>query len=112
MFNYSVSFLLLCLLVNQFESAPINDEEEEVEIHDQRQNGTENYRVDMKDVLVVFSPLDTIFTLAGVAGEALLKPPGVETGSDDFAGGLGLLNLKSNDHPMKREQGHFHKRKW
>lgn len=54
-----------------------------IQIHDQRQNGTENYRLDFKDVLIVFSPVDTMFSVAGLAGLAgsesgFLKPPPVE----------------------------------
>lgn len=79
---------IFTLIVLTFEftgllSAPVKDyEDTNVELHDQRQNGTENYRLDMKDVVIVFSPLDSLFSIAGVASEAgILKPPPL-TGSD------------------------------
>lgn len=60
-------------------SSPIKEyDESSVELHDQRQNGTENYRLDMKDVVIVISPLDTLFSAVSGA-DSVLKP---DTGSD------------------------------
>lgn len=84
-FNTLASFTLL-LLAFEFGAiltAPAKDyDESNVELHDQRQNGTENYRLDMKDVFIVLSPVDSMLSAAGIASDAGIMKPPTQTGSD------------------------------
>lgn len=98
----SYCLILVVYFLAAASAAPLKDDDDNVELHDQRQNGTENYRLDMKDVLIVFSPLETIISAAAAAHEYgidLLKPPSQESQSDGIGlGHLALLaDLKNND---------------
>lgn len=73
-FAHNFTLILLVFKFGGLFAAPVKDyDDPNIELHDQRQNGTENYRLDMKDVVIVFSPLETMFSIAGEAG--ILKPP-------------------------------------
>lgn len=92
MFNFYY-VLLIITLFNIIKSAPIKDDYTD-DVQDQRQNGTENYRIDMKDVLIVFSPLDSLLT-AALATDPLDKP-------DDL--NLGLFADLKHDTPQQPKQ--------
>ncbi|KAF5279187.1 hypothetical protein FQR65_LT03434 [Abscondita terminalis] len=87
----SGTFLLLIafLIINNVESAPsryksaagnkncssASDENENEDFHDlidQRQNGTENYRISLKDFVFVWAPSDILLTAAALLDSSFL----------------------------------------
>ncbi|GLV34122.1 hypothetical protein CBL_00051 [Carabus blaptoides fortunei] len=43
------------------------------EFYDQRQNGTENYRIDIKDFAIVITPLETLLNIATMLDPIFLE---------------------------------------
>jgi hypothetical protein len=64
--------LLLSFIASSF-CAPAIDEEI---LYDQRQNGTENYRVRINDIVIVQAPLEALVALVSAAGETALQQHG------------------------------------
>lgn len=113
MSHYFHTVFVVYLIANLITSAPIKDastDDTDVELHDQRQNGTENYRVEMKDVLIVFSPMEALISAAALATDpaiGLFKPP-LENDSSALFPDLKLIDEQDQDPPVVQKQN----RKW
>lgn len=93
MFVHHISVLLQLALVLSTSGAPLNststtDKKQEQtqynfanydEVYDQRQNGTENLKVDVNGVMLVWAPQESLFSVA-----SLLNPTLFEIGEPDL----------------------------
>ncbi|KDR13160.1 uncharacterized protein LOC110835617 [Zootermopsis nevadensis] len=87
------SVLLLLFFTGSSFCAPAIDNEI---VYDQRQNGTENYRVRINDVIVVHAPLEALVALASAADESVLQQLGLATSSPGTTGAdLGNTSTES-----------------
>lgn len=71
MCRHALSLLLLFnFLISTILTGPIDkkddDNNEEYDLIDQRQNGTENYRIDVKDVILVWAPPESLLAAATI----------------------------------------------
>ncbi|KAF2885320.1 hypothetical protein ILUMI_20852 [Ignelater luminosus] len=77
--------LLILIMLNSVQAAPAtklksdsdNNEEEYGYEYDQRQNGTENYRISLKDVVIIWAPANPLLAATALLDSQLL-------GSDYF----------------------------
>jgi hypothetical protein len=97
--------LLLVVFIGSTSCAPAIDEEI---VYDQRQNGTENYRVLIKDIVVVHLPLEALVALISAADGNVLQQLGATspaaTGTDPV-GATTESTLAVNTTEEKPKQG-------
>lgn len=77
MCKHAFSLLLLFNFITTILTVPIDkkddDKNEEYDVIDQRQNGTENYRIDVKDVILVWAPPESLLAAATILEHETLE---------------------------------------
>lgn len=68
---FSFSLLLGVVISAPTEESPHSHEDDSDVVYDQRQNGTENLRISVSDVMVVVAPAEGLLPMAGEALSAL-----------------------------------------
>lgn len=102
---YFKLFVILILSILSVKCAPITKEpencdekNEELMIVDERQNGTENYRVNIKDVVIMWAPGNSLLAAAG-----LLDLGNLDGEFEEFEFPTGLDS--SNQKPTNQNHG-------